>query len=153
MSIQGAKVISYCSLKIMGVTGIDWQGQSYGACGEMFPITLIYGSNNQKAKLSQNSRQWVFSLLRKLLQPKASATMGRWTYNLETEVFKVWFLPKKKQKRVWFPERTITVTERCENSDISEGMKNLDLNMQSLSDRIDWTRVRVPPPPPIKPHL
>ena len=24
--------------------------------------------------------------------------MGRWTYNLETEVPKVWFLPKKKQR-------------------------------------------------------
>ena len=29
----------------MGVTGIDWQGQSYGARSERFPITLIYGGN------------------------------------------------------------------------------------------------------------
>jgi len=36
---------------------------------------------------------------------------------------------QKGTKRVWFPVRTVTVAERCENSDISEGVKNLDLNV------------------------
>ena len=131
--------------EIMGVTGIDWQGQSYGACSERFPITLIYGGKNQTAKLSQLSKLWVLSKLRKLLQPKAQVTMGPWTYNLETEVRYV-------------VEKQLNPKSSCmsigdggyKNSITYFGMlrTNIDLSMQSFMGKLSKTRVRFPPPPP-----